>query len=54
MNKFKQYITKLINLLLPTWWWSNLSDSFYMSKIAHDYKDGKIDYRFIRAWFLKQ
>ena len=37
---------------LPLWWWSDLSDKFYESKKAHDYKDGKIDYRFIRAWFL--
>jgi hypothetical protein len=34
--------------------WENLSNRFYDSKVAHDYKDGKIDYRFIREWFLAQ
>jgi hypothetical protein len=34
--------------------WSDLSDKFYDSKIAHDYKDGKFDYREIRKWFLSQ
>lgn len=35
-------------------WWSNLSDKFYESNLAHDYKDGKIDYRHIRNWFLEK
>ncbi len=35
-------------------WWSNLSDKFYESNLAHDYNDGKIDYRHIRNWFLEQ
>jgi len=39
---------------LPSWWWSDLSNKFYESKIAHDYRDGKFDYRTIRAWFLEQ
>jgi hypothetical protein len=37
---------------LPKWWWENLSDKFYKSKIAHDYKDGKFDYRTIHKWFI--
>ncbi len=35
-------------------WWSDLSDRFYESKLVHDYKDGKIDYRSIRNWFINQ
>jgi hypothetical protein len=31
-----------------------LSDKMYDDKIAHDYKDGKFDYRRIREWFLSQ
>ena len=34
--------------------YSDLSDKFYESKLLHDYKDGKIDYRFIRNWFIEQ
>jgi len=55
---FKKRISACFTLLfsssLPSWWWSDLSDEFYESKIVHDYKDGKFDYRAIRAWFLKQ
>jgi len=32
--------------------WTELSDSFYQR--ANDYKDGKIDYRFIWLWFQEQ
>ena len=32
--------------------WTESSDSFY--QMAHDYKDGKIDYRFIFLWFQEQ
>ena len=32
--------------------WTELSDSFYQT--AQDYKDGKIDYRFIWKWFQEQ
>jgi hypothetical protein len=39
---------------LPKWWWEILSDKFYEDKVAHEYKDGKFDYRFIRKWFLSQ
>jgi len=34
--------------------YSDLSDKFYESKLLHDYKDDKIDYRFIRNWFIEQ
>jgi len=34
--------------------YSDLSDKFYESKLLHDYKDCKIDYRFIRNWFIEQ
>jgi hypothetical protein len=33
---------------------SALSDKMYSDRIAHNYKDGKIDYRLIREWFLNQ
>lgn len=32
--------------------WNELSDSF--RKIAHEYKDGKFDYRYIWNWFQDQ
>lgn len=35
-------------------WWSDLSDKFYESNLVQDYKDGKIDFRFIRNWFIEQ
>jgi len=53
-QKIKAYFILFISGSLPSWWWSDLSDRFYESKRAHDYRDGKIDYRFIRAWFMKQ
>lgn len=36
----------------PFWWWENLSDAFYESRISHKYKDGGFDYSEIRMWFL--
>jgi len=51
-QRVKMCFVLLFSGSLPSWWWSNLSDKFYESKIAHDYKDGKFDYRNIRAWFL--
>ena len=53
-QKIKAGFILLVSGSLPSWWWSDLSDKFYESKIAHDYKDGKFDYRTIRAWFLEQ
>ena len=53
-QRIKACFILLVSGSLPSWWWSDLSDKFYESKKAHDYKDGKIDYRFIRAWFLEQ
>lgn len=53
-QRIKACFILLINGSLPSWWWSDLSDKFYESKIAHDYKDGKFDYKTIRAWFLEQ
>jgi len=53
-KRIKACFILLVSGSLPSWWWSDLSDKFYESKKAHDYKDGKIDYRFIRAWFLEQ
>lgn len=32
--------------------WTELSDKF--REIAHRYKDGQIDYRFVWAWFQRQ
>ena len=43
----------LLNKKQAPKFWENLSDEFYNDKIAHDYKDGKFDYRTIREWFLK-
>lgn len=53
-QRIKACFILLVSGSLPSWWWIDLSDKFYESKKAHDYKDGKIDYRFIRAWFLEQ
>lgn len=50
----KACFTLITTGLLPEWWWSDLSDKFYESGMAHGYKDGKFDYRTIRAWFLDQ
>lgn len=44
----------ILNGTMPKWWWNELSDKFYDDEIAHDYKDGKFDYRFIRNWFISQ
>ena len=32
--------------------WTELSDNF--RKVAHSYKDGHFDYRFVFAWFQEQ
>lgn len=53
-QRIKACFILLVSGSLPSWWWSDLSNKFYESKIAHDYKDGKFDYRTIRAWFLVQ
>ncbi|MCK9416000.1 hypothetical protein M0Q97_05005 [Candidatus Dojkabacteria bacterium] len=53
-QRIKACFILLVSGSLPLWWWSDLSNKFYESKIAHDYKDGKFDYRTIRAWFLEQ
>jgi hypothetical protein len=34
--------------------WNDVNERFYNAKIAHDYKDGKFDYRTIAKWFLCQ
>lgn len=44
----------LVSGSLPCEFWQKLSDKLYESKILHDYKDGKIDYRKIQEWFLSQ
>ena len=53
-QRIKACFILLVSGSLPSWWWSDLSNKFYESKKAHDYKDGKVDYRTIRAWFLEQ
>jgi hypothetical protein len=53
-KRIKACFILLVSGSLPSWWWSELSDKFYESKKAHNYKDGLIDYRFIRAWFMEQ
>lgn len=47
-QRIKACFILLVSGSLPSWWWSDLSDKFYESKIAHDYKDGKFDYRTIK------
>ena len=54
INRIKTGFTLLFTGSLPSWWWSDFSNEFYKSKIAHDYKDGKIDYRFVNKWFTDQ
>jgi len=38
--KLAFYLIK--NGTLPKWWWEKLSDKFYESKVAHEYKDGNV------------
>jgi len=40
-QRIKACFILLVSGSLPSWWWSDLSNKFYESKIAHNYKDGK-------------
>lgn len=43
-QRIKACFILLVSGSLPSWWWSDLSDKFYESKVVHDYKDGKYVY----------
>lgn len=53
-QRIKACFVLLFTGSLPSWWWSDLSNKLYESRIIHNYKDGSIDYRFIREWFMNQ